>query len=524
MEAKKMGLFIKELRREHDLTQEQLAEALFVSGKTVSRWETGNSLPDLMMLQNIADYFGVEIRELIDGERLPEQQPDEKTVSEKETVRKMSEYSSIKEKRGSRNLWIGFGLVLLAAGLITGLVLLKQRSDELDRRQTMSVTGKVTQYTKLSDGRAELYLLCENIRIVRLQITPNTEIVGEALSEQLLNRQNELILSACCVYTKREEEAARKRNEVYAYPATLLAYADQQQDYPGQKETEPGKASENPGQESLKPLAELREGYTSVQAESDGCVVMWGTTLQHGQQRWDDFLRQTREGKAALIRIYQYYSEERGRKGFYQLKELDYDGNSYRLTYYDQTGETGGWILRQDSYTCLNEEIVTNFDYRVRGFLLADDPTADYSGYTGRFVASSPITYNADPKYDHCSIVLTWNVSDDPSARNPLYGIAFADIDGDGAEEKCFLEHGTASGVFSFSLEIYGRTSGLIWSNTFVTPFMELRLIRQELGGELFVEGITSQADEPETHLYSIMIRDGVLSLEENGNALPSFY
>ena len=53
---------------------------------------------------------------------------------------------------------------------------------------------------------------------------------------------------------------------------------------------------------------------------------------------------------------------------------------------------------------------------------------------------------------------------------------------------------------------------------------MELRLIRQELGGELFVEGITSQADEPETHLYSIMIRDGVLSLEENGNALPSFY
>ena len=59
MEPKKMGQFIKTLRKERELTQEHLAEALFVSGKTVSRWETGNQLPDLMMLQNVADFFGV---------------------------------------------------------------------------------------------------------------------------------------------------------------------------------------------------------------------------------------------------------------------------------------------------------------------------------------------------------------------------------------------------------------------------------------------------------------------------------
>ena len=44
MEQQKVGSFLKTLRREKNLTQEQLAEQLHVSGRTVSRWETGESL------------------------------------------------------------------------------------------------------------------------------------------------------------------------------------------------------------------------------------------------------------------------------------------------------------------------------------------------------------------------------------------------------------------------------------------------------------------------------------------------
>ncbi|MBO6308047.1 MAG: helix-turn-helix transcriptional regulator, partial [Oribacterium sp.] len=54
------------------LTQEQLAEILLVSGRTVSRWETGTNMPDLSVLIQMAEFYGVEIKEILDGERKSE--------------------------------------------------------------------------------------------------------------------------------------------------------------------------------------------------------------------------------------------------------------------------------------------------------------------------------------------------------------------------------------------------------------------------------------------------------------------
>ena len=72
MYQKKIGLFLKELRKEKELTQSQLAEQLNVSDRTVSRWETGTNLPDLSVLVELADFYDVDIREIIDGERKSE--------------------------------------------------------------------------------------------------------------------------------------------------------------------------------------------------------------------------------------------------------------------------------------------------------------------------------------------------------------------------------------------------------------------------------------------------------------------
>ena len=69
MDQQKIGAFLKELRREKTVTQEQLAETLNVSRRTVSRWETGSNMPDLDVLMEMADYYKVDIRELLDGER-----------------------------------------------------------------------------------------------------------------------------------------------------------------------------------------------------------------------------------------------------------------------------------------------------------------------------------------------------------------------------------------------------------------------------------------------------------------------
>ncbi len=69
MDTKKIGAFLKQCRKEKNLTQEQLAEKFEVSARTVSRWETGINMPDLSILVQLAEYYDVEMRELLDGER-----------------------------------------------------------------------------------------------------------------------------------------------------------------------------------------------------------------------------------------------------------------------------------------------------------------------------------------------------------------------------------------------------------------------------------------------------------------------
>ena len=69
MDTKKIGAFLKQCRKEKNLTQEQLAERFGVSARTVSRWETGINMPDLSILVQLAEYYDVEMRELLDGER-----------------------------------------------------------------------------------------------------------------------------------------------------------------------------------------------------------------------------------------------------------------------------------------------------------------------------------------------------------------------------------------------------------------------------------------------------------------------
>ena len=69
MDTKKIGAFLKQCRKEKNLTQEQLAEKFEVSARTVSRWETGINMPDLSILVQLAEYYDVELRELLDGER-----------------------------------------------------------------------------------------------------------------------------------------------------------------------------------------------------------------------------------------------------------------------------------------------------------------------------------------------------------------------------------------------------------------------------------------------------------------------
>ena len=68
MDQIRTGKFIAKKRRELNLTQEQLAEHLGVSNKTVSKWETGKCMPDYTVVKNLCEELKVSVSELMDGE------------------------------------------------------------------------------------------------------------------------------------------------------------------------------------------------------------------------------------------------------------------------------------------------------------------------------------------------------------------------------------------------------------------------------------------------------------------------
>ena len=73
MDQIKTGKFIAKLRKQSELTQEALGEKIGITNKTISRWETGNYMPDIDMLQLLSKEFDVSINELLAGEKMSEE-------------------------------------------------------------------------------------------------------------------------------------------------------------------------------------------------------------------------------------------------------------------------------------------------------------------------------------------------------------------------------------------------------------------------------------------------------------------
>ena len=70
MDQKKIGSFVTALRKEKGLTQKELAERLFISDKTVSKWETGKGIPDVSLIIPLCELRGITANELLSCERL----------------------------------------------------------------------------------------------------------------------------------------------------------------------------------------------------------------------------------------------------------------------------------------------------------------------------------------------------------------------------------------------------------------------------------------------------------------------
>lgn len=107
MNQKKIGDFLKTMRKEKGITQEQLAQELRVSTRTISRWETGFNMPDLSILMEISDYYDIELKEILNGERSD-------GGMDKETVKKVADFSIYEKQKLANRVCILFILGFIA--------------------------------------------------------------------------------------------------------------------------------------------------------------------------------------------------------------------------------------------------------------------------------------------------------------------------------------------------------------------------------------------------------------------------
>ena len=104
------GKFISQKRKEKSLTQEQLAEKLGVSNKTVSKWETGKCMPDYSIVKTLCDELEITVAELMDGEK-----------SEENSVRTYDEEQIMDLLKKTQNLEkqkeLLYGILLIVMGI-----------------------------------------------------------------------------------------------------------------------------------------------------------------------------------------------------------------------------------------------------------------------------------------------------------------------------------------------------------------------------------------------------------------------
>ena len=127
MDQQKIGAFLKELRKEKNITQEQLADEMRVSRRTVSRWETGSNMPDLDILIDISEYYGVDLKDILNGQR----KSDDMDKELKDTVLKAAEYSNDDKEKMIKRFHFMFicALVFLTVAVVTMFLLTGPASD-----------------------------------------------------------------------------------------------------------------------------------------------------------------------------------------------------------------------------------------------------------------------------------------------------------------------------------------------------------------------------------------------------------
>ena len=118
LDKEKFGEFIAKLRKEKGMTQKELAEELFVSDKAVSKWERGQSLPDITLLNPLAEALGVSAAELLNCGRIENEKVDTSQIDElvEKAMVLSDEDKKEKSKAIKKRILIYFLCLIVGAG------------------------------------------------------------------------------------------------------------------------------------------------------------------------------------------------------------------------------------------------------------------------------------------------------------------------------------------------------------------------------------------------------------------------
>lgn len=106
MDMVKMGSFLAELRKKNNLTQAELGEKLGVTNKTISRWETGNYMPPVEMLEELSILYGMTINELLSGKKLSTEEYKEMAETNIKETLKASTFSLKDKQEFYKKKWL----------------------------------------------------------------------------------------------------------------------------------------------------------------------------------------------------------------------------------------------------------------------------------------------------------------------------------------------------------------------------------------------------------------------------------
>ena len=118
MDLIKIGKFIANCRKDKGLTQEQLAEKLYITDRAVSKWERGLSLPDADKMLDLCNILDININELLTGEKINMKDSNKKT---EELLVELAKQEEVKNKKLFIDMWV---LLITAAVFYTAILII----------------------------------------------------------------------------------------------------------------------------------------------------------------------------------------------------------------------------------------------------------------------------------------------------------------------------------------------------------------------------------------------------------------